>query len=339
MSVLPLSAALQLPIRSERSVISTTAPTALTQTSGSAIPVGASDFQIVAALKPFTDYIVLRILHRGVNANGTPTPTLPAYFRFLINPHTVQISHQTQDTQTMTRDGWKFGVWGEAFTQITLSGKTAGQYFTLGTTDMFREFTESYQNLLELQSVFDNNGYFFEGELTPSSSGQVAPTLGKRHIKMHQDVEIFCGEIIWSGLFDRLTVTQSADDPFLSDFNLSFTAWKERYRRDSPYWNMLPNNVQRGHTYNAYAALVGSVSTPQNLDTSFSDDISTELLQNVLSNGNLAVVGPNLFANSPAVTAALSAQTAPQVTPSQTYTPTMDQIDPNPGTDGGLINA
>lgn len=261
---------MQLPIRSERVVVQTSITPTITAATADALT-SVEGYDLAAALKPFTDYIVFRIPHRGTSTAGVSQSNLPAYYRFLINPRTIQISHQMLDSQAMTRDGWKFGVWGETFVQITFSGKTAGQYFNLGLTDMFREFTESYHNLLELQNLFDNNGYWFEGE-TPakgtSPSTSVLSSLTKRRIKMHQDVEVFCGEMIWSGMFDRLTVTQSADTPFLSDFTLNFTAWKERYRHDSPYRNSLPCNLQRGHTYQVFDNTAVLDATDMNSTTS-----------------------------------------------------------------------
>lgn len=338
-----LSAALSLPIRSERQIVPAYNAQVINPAQGNPVASTPSDYQIIAALKPYTDYIVFRIPHRGVTSSGSPDPTNPAYFRFLINPHTVRVSHQTQDTQLMTRDGWKFGVWGEGFVEVSFSGKTAGQYFTLGTTDMFKEFTESYQNLLELQSLFDNNGYWFEGE-TPAvggtSTGQAIPTaLTKRRIKMHEDVEIFCGETIWSGMFDKLNVSQNVDSPFLADFNISFTAWKERYRLDSPYRNAGTCNIQRGHSYSAFA----SVANPSGQNTTLADaDVdsgaATSLLTNFYSNGKLAVSGMSStpkaaqVSNSPALVVAAQQQTAPVVTPSLTAASTdcSDLLNPDP---------
>src|SRR5208337_1439532 len=122
------------------------------------------DFYVHAALKPFTDFVTIRILNRGQSATGNPDPTTNAMYRFLINPSTVQIGRSTLDAQAFARDGWQFGVWGEDAISVTLSGKTAGQYWAFGITDKYQEFTQSYRNLEQLQVVFENNGYWFEGE-------------------------------------------------------------------------------------------------------------------------------------------------------------------------------
>jgi hypothetical protein len=320
------TAALQLPIRADRIIVPAAGPGTISlqeaANNGSILNttqnVSPSDYEIKATLKPFTDYIVFRIPHRGTSASGAPDTTQPAYFRFLVNPRTVQISHQMQDTELLTRDGWKFGVWGEAFTPINFSGKTAGQYFSLGLTDMFKEFTDSYQNLLELQSIFDNNGYWFEGETpaTGSSPGQNLPaTISQRRIKIHQDVEVLCGEKIWSGMFDKMVVSQSADSPYLSDFTISFTAWKERYITASPYINMGECNLQRGHTYNVF------------------DNTAAAQGQNQIGTSVTSAVGgvalpTTAAAYNPAVQAATAEQATPPITPSQTYSPTTDILNP-----------
>ena len=208
-------------------------------------------FVISAALEPFVDYISVRIPHRGF-ANGKADPSQSGVFHFLINPATVQVNRTMVDAQSMTRGGWQFGVWGEDVVQVSLSGQTAGQYFSLGLTDLFQEFTKSYRNLQQLVMVYENNGYWFEGE--EAGEGPLAGDFTRRRIKMHQDVELICGNFYWSGMFDSLTVSQDAEKPFLSDFTITFIAWKERFRPGSPYLDSIHNNVERGHTYGVYAS-------------------------------------------------------------------------------------
>jgi len=207
------------------------------------------DFNVHAALSPFVDYVAVRLPNRGLGGNGQPDGN-PAVYRFLINPSQVQVNRTTLDGQAMTRAGWQIGVWGEDSLQISLTGKTAGQYFAFGLTDKYQPFTESYRNLEQLQAVFENNGYWFEGE-------QVAETvLGgdfkRRIIKMHSDVELIVGNFMWYGMFESLTLSQNASDPFLMNFQIAFIAWKERFRKGSPYPDTLHNDVKRGHDYGAW---------------------------------------------------------------------------------------
>lgn len=213
--------------------------------------VQTGDFNTTGALSPYTDYVVVRLYHRGLGGNGQSNGT-PATYRFLINPSQVAVNRSTIDVQAFARSGWQIGVWGEDALSITLSGKTAGQYFAFGITDKYQPFTESYRNLEQLQAVFENNGYWFEGE--QAGEGPLAAGFTRRLIKMHADVELTVGNFIWQGMFESLTITQSAETPFLMDFNLAFTAWKERYRPNSPYPDTIHNDVLRGHDYGAWKA-------------------------------------------------------------------------------------
>lgn len=259
----------QLPIRGEKRIIPTPiGPSDLSAAfsaeyfkSGQAPPtyakgsdrtalVDSRDFNAVSALSPFVDYVIVRMLHRGTDATGGANSSLPAVYRFLINPSQMTVNRSTIDSQGMSRAGWQIGVWGEDSVQINLSGKTAGQYWAFGVTDRYQQYTESYRNLVQLQMVFENNGYWFEGEQL--NEGPLAADFLRRRIKMHSDVELIVGNFIWSGMFDSLTVSQSADEPHLMSFNLSFVAWKERFRSGSPYHNQIQSNFQRGHAYGAW---------------------------------------------------------------------------------------
>lgn len=70
-----------------------------------------------------------------------------------------------------------------------------------------------YRNLTALELFFENNGYWFEGEQL--FEGPLASGAAYRQIKMHQDVQLLCGEFIWDGMFDNLQISEDADSPFL----------------------------------------------------------------------------------------------------------------------------
>src|SRR5208282_4845355 len=151
---------------------------------------------------------------------------------------------------------------------VSMSGKTPGQYFTLGLTDEFAEYSESFRNLEQIQDVFENNGYFFEGESVnygsalsagSSTTSSLPAAFTRRVIKMHQDVILVVKEFIWYGMFESFEYSQDADNPYLASWSLSFIAWKEQFRSDSPYYNAMSNTVQRGNAYSVYASLT---STP-----------------------------------------------------------------------------
>ncbi len=217
-------------------------------------------FVLNAALNPFVDFVVIRLPHRGLTAQGKLDVNGSATFRFLINPATVQINRTTVDQQALTRSGWQFGVWGEDCLMVSMQGQTAGQYFAYGLTDQFHQFTESYRNLQQLLMVFENNGYFFEGEAAGEGPLKSAD-FTRRRIKMHQDVELIVGNYVWSGMFDSMTITNTAEHPYNYMFSLQFLAWKERFRAGSPYYPTVQNDRQSGHSYSSYFPAVQAANT------------------------------------------------------------------------------
>src|ERR1700676_3540687 len=90
-----------------------------------------NDFDVSAAISPYVDYVVVRLYNRGLGGNGQ-SDGLPAVYRFLINPSQVVVNRSTLDAQAFARSGWQIGVWGEDILNISLTGKTAGQYFAFG---------------------------------------------------------------------------------------------------------------------------------------------------------------------------------------------------------------
>lgn len=223
--------ALSLPIRTEKTILSV----------ANSDPSVDPDYHISAAKRAYRDYVMVRLPGRGGTTPGVFNAN-PATYWFLINPSEVQIQRQTIDQQSLTRAGWQIGVWGEDFVTISLSGKTPGKYFANGLTDFYAPLTESYRNLLALELVFENNGYWFEGE---QAASKLSPTV--KRIKMHQGVELTVGEFIWTGMFETMETTEDAESPFLVDFSLTFVAWREQFRKNTPYQNPIGGEVERGH--------------------------------------------------------------------------------------------
>lgn len=252
--------ALALPIRSEKTILSTANPDPNT-----------ADFHITAArLKPYSKYMTVRLLGRGGTTPGVFNAS-PAVYNFLINPSEVHINRQTIDQQAMAGSGWQIGVWGEDFIAITLNGKTPGKYFSNGLTDFYTAYTESYRNLLALELVVENNGYWFEGE---QAFSKLQPLNTTRRIKTHQDVELVVGEFIWYGMFESMDTTEDADSPFLVDFSLTFIAWREAFNTNSPYPSLIGGEVQRGHVPIPGQGAPPQLSTPTTPDTDLTQFIT-----------------------------------------------------------------
>lgn len=197
----------------------------------------------------FTDYIVIRVKGRRYAAGSQGDK--PLVFKFLINPNTISISRNMIDAQSMTRAGWQVGVWGDDAIDIRLEGVTAGQYFTLGLTNNWAEHSYSYRNFMEFVSLYENNGYWFEGEDIDNST--LANDATRRRIRYHSDIEMRVGNFVWSGCFTDLEFTEDADKPFQLSFSASFMAWKERFLEASPWNDSIHNNTYRGHSFEAQA--------------------------------------------------------------------------------------
>jgi len=294
-----------LPIRGEKRIVPTpTDPNSITSMAERSAAkrggknrkfVKPNDFNLTAAKKTFTQYVIIRIPGRGVNG-------APLTFEFLINPKSMQVTKQTIDAQALTRAGWQFGVWGEDMTQISMSGTTAGQYFSNGLTDDYSEFTVSYRNMMMLTTFFENNGYYFEGE--QAGQGPLAADFTRRRVKMHQDVQLIVGNFIWYGMFDQFVVTQRADHPYANEFTLTFMAWKERYRSSSPYPNSIKNDIQRGHSTTAYQGYGASAAQAQQ---QLINQATTQII-NSIENGTYGTAATTL--PNP-TTAAAAAKVAP----------------------------
>jgi hypothetical protein len=200
------------------------------------------DWNLSNAKQGLTDYILIRLPRRGA-VQGTDYT-----FRFLINPGNIEVSYNTVDAQSLTRSGWNFGVWGDDLIQISMQGKTAGYYFGNGLSEANRIFSQSYRNLLALQKMFENNGFWFEGE----NNLKVDSSLRRKRIQYHEDVELVYNNFIWAGMFESLSVSSSAETPYLDSFKFSFVAWKERFRSSSPWRDSKHNDIRRGHTRMAW---------------------------------------------------------------------------------------
>jgi hypothetical protein len=200
---------------------------------------GPSPFGFTDSSANPQEYMLIRIPGRG------PSGGMLTY-RWLINPKSIRTNYKTLDAQTMTRSGFQYGVWGDDLIEIAMEGQSAGYYFSQGLTDIWKDYTISYRNLLLMQTIVLNNGCWFEGEeLGLNNDGLNSTTL----IKCHQDVQLIYHNFIWSGMFTNMTIESGADHPFFDKFSLTFVAWKERYRSSSPWRDSIHNKVQRGHVY------------------------------------------------------------------------------------------
>lgn len=191
---------------------------------------------------PMGDFIYVKLKKRGFGGADL-------IWKFLVNPETIQVNRQVVDAESMSRAGLQTGIWGDLI-DISISGVTAGQYFAGVLVDMYGEQSRSFSSMMELVSLYENNGTWFEGEATGNAAAAAAIT--RKQIQLQADVEVAFGNFIWSGCFTELTLSDSADTPYYNKFTLGFMAWKERFRKDSPWRNSISENQYFGHAYELY---------------------------------------------------------------------------------------
>ena len=194
--------------------------------------------------RTLSDYMLIRLPGRGKDGDTM-------VFKWTINPSSIQVNYQSIDSRAMVRSGWVFGLWGDDCVEISMSGQSAGYYYSNGLTDTLKEFSLSYRNLLMLQNIVENNGFWFEGE-DSCGTGPLAASSARKRIKYHEDVQLVYNNFIWYGMFQSISIESDAGVPFFDRFSLSFVAWKERFRKSSPYLDSIHNNLQRGHVRNAW---------------------------------------------------------------------------------------
>lgn len=189
-----------------------------------------------------TDYIYIKLKGRAKDGGDLK-------WKFLVNPETIQVNRQVIDAESMSRAGLQTGIWGDLL-DISIQGVTAGQYFAGVLVDAYAEHSRSVSSLLELIAVYENNGTWFEGEITGNVAAAAAYT--RKQIQFQADVILAFGNFIWHGCFTELSVDDSADTPYYNKFSLGFMAWKERYRTDSPWRSSIANDQYFGHAHEVF---------------------------------------------------------------------------------------
>ena len=257
----------------------------------------SDDYFETYAKSTLTDYVTIKIRGRKDSYNTDRD----LVYRFLINPESLTISRDTIDAQSMTRAGWQMGVWGENFIKISGKGTTAGQYFASTLNDAFGEYSASYRNMQSLVTLFENNGYWFEGE--QFDNGPLSSNLSRRRIKKHSDVIFQVGNFIWFGMFQSLTVTETADTPFFNTFSFNFIAWKERYSQSSPWTsNMSTSDNYLGHAYELKTKQTDLVKSDLKLNTEYKNTEIPSLASGLKTDQSDLFSTPGKTSGTPATT-------------------------------------
>lgn len=137
-------------------------------------------------------------------------------FTLLINPSNMNHGKTSSVFTNYTRNGYVTQLWGPNQDLISSTGKTAA-FMVEGTglTNVGRRRSFSYVNFLSLLYAYRNNGY----QYLDISSFKDTLT---RVINVVHGVEIAYDNHIFMGHFNNFTLDESADRPFLFDYNFEF---------------------------------------------------------------------------------------------------------------------
>lgn len=137
-------------------------------------------------------------------------------FTMLVNPSNMNHGKTSAVYANYTRKGYVTQLWGPNQDLITSTGKSAAFMVEgSGLTNIARRRSFGYVNFLALFTSYRNNGYQL---LDPSAIK--APLT--RVINTVHGVEIFYDNQIFMGHFNNFTLDESAETPFLFNYNFEF---------------------------------------------------------------------------------------------------------------------
>jgi len=137
-------------------------------------------------------------------------------FTMLVNPLNVNHGKASSVFTNYTRKGFVTQLWGNNQDLLSSTGKTAAFMVEgSGLTNVARRRSFSYVNFLSLLYAYRNNGYQF---LDPTAFKEAFT----RVISVIHGVELFYDNQTFLGHFNNFTLDESADRPYLFDYNYEF---------------------------------------------------------------------------------------------------------------------
>ena len=137
-------------------------------------------------------------------------------FTMLINPSNMNHGKASSVSTSYTRNGFITQLWGSNQDLISSTGKTAAFIVEgSGLTNIARRRSFSYVNFLSLLYAYRNNGY----QYLDASSFKDTLT---RVINVIHGVELSYDNHIFMGHFNNFTIDESAERPYLFDYNFDF---------------------------------------------------------------------------------------------------------------------
>lgn len=144
-------------------------------------------------------------------------------FVLIINPSSLSIGNVSLSNDVYTRSGWVSTLWGNQQSTISANGSTAGFYYqpqsSTGITNIKRKDSIAFINLLDLMSLFKNNGANFlrdsrEEDLFKSGFSRIINVMDT--VKVSYDGSEYIGEFI------SFTLDESAEKPYSLDYSFEY---------------------------------------------------------------------------------------------------------------------
>ena len=129
-------------------------------------------------------------------------------FEFYVSPQHITPTYRKLQTETRTRGGWEVQHWGDALTEVRVTGKTGGLHtMPAGETDITKSL--AWQALTELRSIYQESN---------SVKNVVSTTsLGMQYF-----------DRFFIGYFSEFTGPEAdAEKPYLMDYSFSFKVQTE----------------------------------------------------------------------------------------------------------------
>ena len=146
--------------------------------------------------------------------------TRAALFGLIVNPRSISISLAKSFSTAFARAGWTVSHNYTEYPTITMVGSTGAFYFQVrlgevegpgGITRGWRDWSGAYQNLLDMVGFFKQNATVRKGD-------------DRGTIRRVMEVVLLYEGWTFVGSFQTLTINESAEKPFVLDYNIQFEA-------------------------------------------------------------------------------------------------------------------
>tara|TARA_B100000745_G_scaffold300447_1_gene254457 strand:- start:1460 stop:1951 length:492 start_codon:yes stop_codon:yes gene_type:complete len=147
-----------------------------------------------------------------VNVDGSShslgSNTIFPYLVLHINPNSFEESFAKLLSRQPTRGGFVEFHWGDELGSISASGST-GMFVSIasGLSVLNRKASIAYRKYQDLVSLYKNNGMVYDQ---------------RGNLVMRGGVRLYYSGVVYTGFFENLNVSESADKPFTFEVNWAF---------------------------------------------------------------------------------------------------------------------